>query len=1034
MSRSNGFNPNSLHALERSLFGHALTQHPAEPFSVEAEETDADEAVQAETQIMERQTVEAQAFDWDEAIELVYDSDADSYDAELNGSDSEAFSQDSDWDEEEMSADEVQAFAFEEEERVPLEDPLSHSNSLFALEQSVFRAETSHQFAVVDDEDGDPEDPAIESQAFDWDEAIELECNESFVPASETTSESTAESFDWLPTEEHAYGYGLEYEPPTYEVEAFEVVEEPESDATEDDSSNNAYGFVADQNQSGSDENEQTVNESYTDQSNEQASALETPDVWSDEPHHELSRFNPNTTDTLDRDLKNSQAYGVEHDQTEASEQESSDAVPVQAIVANPPSPPRKSAQPAVALDFDFDEFDRAPASGQTDQASDAAAFAADLEAILRGEKVYEPPAESSPPPAPPPPPSVPSPAQGRSQAPPSQAQSLPKKQPSGHDIFDQMSMAHATAFDLGTFSLEQTFDEFDEILAEEDSVALTHQEEETPQANGAPPQDPQNSHVETVAQSLEWDDDDIAADVKALSAGDWSDNEVEPQQPQELPTQDAASQHTYPNTREEQPLVSEMSAGFDWTITSHSNAMDKKVGYERMLENMRNFVRHGGAKAKTETITLKHEVGASPPTTTLTFIDNNFTVTHINGQTISYNYPTKLPQFEPANLPSAYPASPTAVSLSQKTELLYLFPEAARSVVLQEAMLEAFRTGNAVELAKYSPLVNNYKKTCKKAGVNSDHPERPLTRADYCAYARDLAPGTPDRNKIDELCNCNLSLEQSTASSYEQETDALRRVTQPDDNATALQYETPDADNAVEQQNNAGDDSQFSIMSQQDLTQSFMMAPDSFLNKYPVRVGGFVNTTRFQAFAFTPQLGDEAVRMTPTPGIHLAISLDPGHIKGAPISLSLVKSDVATDIRFLPWEINKVTYCELDAAASWFFTGPMQGCHIYVGHDSVTGTHYVFHVNANDSDADIDRNMLAKDNKVMRLMDEELPNVRLTHRLSRQEYRSDKPFEAFVYGRKLRGEWKFYIHCVEFDSKGNPKIKLAAQELLKTA
>jgi hypothetical protein len=89
----------------------------------------------------------------------------------------------------------------------------------------------------------------------------------------------------------------------------------------------------------------------------------------------------------------------------------------------------------------------------ETEDDTDALAFAADIEAILRGEKFDETHDFQS--------------SQALSQPP---TQPVPTPQSHPHDIFKQMerNLAHATAFDLGTVSLEATFDEFDKLLDKE--------------------------------------------------------------------------------------------------------------------------------------------------------------------------------------------------------------------------------------------------------------------------------------------------------------------------------------------------------------------------------------------------------------------------------------------------------------------------------------------------------------------------------------------------------------------------------------
>jgi Glycosyltransferase sugar-binding region containing DXD motif len=419
MSNSNGYNPNSLFALEQSLLGNNPA-YRAEQFSAEEME---------EFEENRSRGVEAQAFDWDDAIALEYEEDIDPNSESMSQQDSEELEDEEDtarsmsWQNYGYNSRgfDAEAVEVEEEETV---DPLSRSNSLYALEQSVFGVtqsyQPSRQFAVEEEEE-DPSQPT-ESQAFDWDEAIALEYPETLYP--------TPMSLDWQTSDYPSQSFSLEDEPPTYNVEAFEVEEESEAAPTNEDyPSSAAYGF----------------------------------DAEDDVPA------------AKQEESDNSQAYQVDTDDTpEPTNQKNRDsaAIPVNATVATPPSPPRKSAQPVEALsDDDFDEFERAT---PTNRASDAEAFAADLAAILRGEKVYEPPAET---PAPPPP----APESQTQPAPQSQAQTVPPKKSSPHDIFDQMgrNMAHATAFDLGTFSLEQRFDEFDRLLDEQESESLGYAEED---------------------------------------------------------------------------------------------------------------------------------------------------------------------------------------------------------------------------------------------------------------------------------------------------------------------------------------------------------------------------------------------------------------------------------------------------------------------------------------------------------------------------------------------------------------------------
>jgi len=110
---------------------------------------------------------------------------------------------------------------------------------------------------------------------------------------------------------------------------------------------------------------------------------------------------------------------------------------------------------------------------------SDAQEFAADLQAILNGEKTYDSQQKqvvSSSPPAQPPAAPTPHPHdifdQGQAAIPP-QKSAEPVQMSRSHAVFDQMgqNMAHATDFDQGTLdlALEQRFDEFDRLLDEDE-------------------------------------------------------------------------------------------------------------------------------------------------------------------------------------------------------------------------------------------------------------------------------------------------------------------------------------------------------------------------------------------------------------------------------------------------------------------------------------------------------------------------------------------------------------------------------------
>lgn len=188
------------------------------------------------------------------------------------------------------------------------------------------------------------------------------------------------------------------------------------------------------------------------------------------------------------------------------------------------------------------------------------------------------------------------------------------------------------------------------------------------------------------------------------------------------------------------------------WVVTDRSNPMDKVVGYQSMLAAMRSFVRAGGV-AQPIVLSIKHGVGAAPETT-LTMKNDNFEVTSINGHQISYNYAGGLEDFYASGFPSCFPTGATAPTAAQKTQLLYMFPEAARSAVIEDAFVDALTNNGSVKLNSYLPLVKAYQHTCGTGGVglNHHHPPRTLTAADYKLYAATLADRTPDKIHISAL------------------------------------------------------------------------------------------------------------------------------------------------------------------------------------------------------------------------------------------------------------------------------------------
>jgi hypothetical protein len=106
-------------------------------------------------------------------------------------------------------------------------------------------------------------------------------------------------------------------------------------------------------------------------------------------------------------------------------------------------------------------------------ETSDSEAFAADLQAILHGEKTYQPELKQA----------IPKTEEAEAQSASPEASPVnPPPHSATHAIFDDIAqnMAYATSFDLGTLAMEQRFDQFDRQLDREDTQTTV---DVTPQA-----------------------------------------------------------------------------------------------------------------------------------------------------------------------------------------------------------------------------------------------------------------------------------------------------------------------------------------------------------------------------------------------------------------------------------------------------------------------------------------------------------------------------------------------------------------------
>jgi hypothetical protein len=119
------------------------------------------------------------------------------------------------------------------------------------------------------------------------------------------------------------------------------------------------------------------------------------------------------------------------------------------------------------------------------------------------------------------------------------------------------------------------------------------------------------------------------------------------------------------------------------------------------------------------------------------------------------------------------------------------------------------------------------------------------------------------------------------------------------------------------------------------------------------------------------------------------------------------------TGVRYLKWMGNRLTAMFLDEDATWVFTGPLQGCHVYVAELEDGGT-VLLHANANEVTNEAD-NEKAKDDKASAFL---APlKGRVTHRLARRDYASRVPgivYNGFVAGRKNPDKtWSFSYYVI---------------------
>jgi hypothetical protein len=136
----------------------------------------------------------------------------------------------------------------------------------------------------------------------------------------------------------------------------------------------------------------------------------------------------------------------------------------------------------------------------------------------------------------------------------------------------------------------------------------------------------------------------------------------------------------------------------------------------------------------------------------------------------------------------------------------------------------------------------------------------------------------------------------------------------------------------------------------------------------------------------------------------------------GTVCEITVVKAAPPADgVVFLPWTEDTATSILLSNQAKYFFTGPLDACHVYIARDH-HGNLLAMHVNSNKNKGDKAANARAKSG----MADETLRNLsagfRIVKSLTDTDYKptDGSPCNAFVMGINTGGTWDFYVHSVK--------------------
>lgn len=112
----------------------------------------------------------------------------------------------------------------------------------------------------------------------------------------------------------------------------------------------------------------------------------------------------------------------------------------------------------------------------------------------------------------------------------------------------------------------------------------------------------------------------------------------------------------------------------------------------------------------------------------------------------------------------------------------------------------------------------------------------------------------------------------------------------------------------------------------------------------------------------------------------------------------------------YLPFKEDTTTHLTLSTTSRWFFTGPLEGCHVYVATGG--GPPVVIHANANATGG---LSNAAVKNSQSQHVAAGLPGYIITKTLVADDYKpgNGDPYRAFVFGINASAGWRFYCHSI---------------------